>query len=49
MTCTAARSANQDGYSVGGGLQAEAQIDHILLNPDRGKATDEASAPPSPQ
>jgi hypothetical protein len=44
-----AQRGYQDGYDVDDWLQAEAQIEHIILNPDRGKATDEASAPLSPQ
>lgn len=40
-----AQRGYQDGYDVDDWLQAETQIDHIILNPDRGKATDEASAP----
>jgi len=40
-----AQRGYQDGYDVDDWLQAEAQIDHIILNPERGKAPDEAPAP----
>jgi hypothetical protein len=44
-----AQRGYEDGYDVDDWLQAEAEIEHVILNPDRGKATDEAWEPLSPQ
>jgi hypothetical protein len=38
-----------DGYDLDDWLQAEEQIEHAIVNPERAMATEEASAPLAPE